>query len=156
VIRLSQLVGQRVLSRRDGGFIGSIRKMLLDPSRGAISRAALEAPIGGTLMLEWSAVVEVGSDAVMIASDGALGRPAGERDELLLGGRLDLIGKTVLTDEGDSLGELEDVDLDELSGRVVRLHLPGQVVTPGRFVALGPDALIIAATSAISTAASTR
>lgn len=154
MIRHSQLIGQRVLARDSGQFVGSIRRLLLDPQRGAVTAAQLEAPVGGTVILDWSKVIGLANDAVM--ADGNATRPAAdEREEQFINGRLEAVGKTVLTDAGDALGELDDFELDEVSGRVLRLHVPAQVLTAGRFVAVGPDAVIIAATSATSTRAST-
>ncbi len=153
MIRHSQVIGQRVLTRSNGQFVGSVHRLLLDPARGAITSAQLEAPVGGTVILEWSKVVAVGKEGIVV-EDGTTRPPDGEREEEFIHGRLEPIGKTVLTETGDSLGELEDFEIDEVSGRVLRLQVPGQVLTAGRFVALGPDALIIAATSATSTTAS--
>ena len=155
MIRQSQLIGQRVLSRSSGQFVGSVRRLLVDAHRGAVTTAQLEAPVGGAVLLDWSKVVAVSRAALMV-DDEATRAPADERDQRFVNGHLEVVGKTVLTDEGDSLGELEDFELDEASGRVVRLLLAGQALTAGRFVAVGPDALIIAATSATSTAASAR
>ncbi|HVM31139.1 MAG TPA: PRC-barrel domain-containing protein [Candidatus Limnocylindrales bacterium] len=156
MIRLSQLVGQRVIAKGSGAQLGSIRHVLLDPQRGSITFAHLVTAEGRQLIMAWSSVTEVGVDGVFVHG-GEVARPAeGEQEKRLVGGELELLGKSVLTDEGDSLGELEDIELDELSGRVARLHVPGQAVTVGRFVTLGPDAIIIAATRPSSTAASAR
>jgi sporulation protein YlmC with PRC-barrel domain len=143
VIRLSQLIGQPIVARADGQRVGSIQRLLLDPGRGAISAALLEAPVGGALVLDWSKVVAVSQDAVLVEAVTATRHAEGDAELRLVSGQLELVGKRVLTAAGDELGELEDVEFDEHSGRVVRLHVPDQVLAPVRLVALGPDALII-------------
>jgi sporulation protein YlmC with PRC-barrel domain len=156
MIKLSQLTGQRVTAKGNGEQLGSLRRVLLEPERGSVTAAHLITPEGRQLIMPWSAVSEVGVDGIFVHA-GSAARPAeGEQEERLISGDLEVLGKSVLTDEGDSLGELEDVELDEKSGRVVRLVVPGQSVTVGRFVSVGPDAIIIAATRATSTAASAR
>jgi sporulation protein YlmC with PRC-barrel domain len=156
VIRLSQLIGQRVLTRGHGTLLGSIKRVLLDPERSAIDVAQLERPEGGDVIVGWADVVGV-ADAAVTVHDGNITRPVeGPREEGLVAGQLELFGKSVLNDRGDSLGELEDLELDEVSGRVVRLHAGGQAVRVDRFVSLGPDAIIIATTRATSRAASAR
>jgi sporulation protein YlmC with PRC-barrel domain len=143
VIRLSQLIGQRVLTRGSGELIGSVRRVLLDPASGAITLAQLDGPAGATIILEWSSVVAVGSHAVMVNDDAQTRTPIPESDTRFVNGEFEVLGKTVLTDEGTSLGELADLDLNEVSGRVTRLHLPEQAVAVNQFVAVGPDAVII-------------
>jgi sporulation protein YlmC with PRC-barrel domain len=153
VIRLSQLIGQRVVTRDGGHLLGGIERVLLDVGRGAISVAQLQPPTGGQVIFEWSAVAEIGRDAV-IASESRTREPEGELEQRLVRGELELMGKTVLTEEGSSLGELEDLEIDESSGQVIRIQLPNLVVPVDRFVAVGPDVVIIAATMANPTAGS--
>jgi sporulation protein YlmC with PRC-barrel domain len=156
VIRLTQLVGQRVVTAEGGALVGSIRRLLLEPHRGAFGAAEVETPEGRQKILDWRHVTGVTDDALLVRRDTVLRDAEGDRETDLINGRLDILGKTVLTEAGDGLGELEDVGLDEISGRVVRVHLPDQAVTVTRLVALGPDALIIATTNTSSRAASAR
>jgi len=153
MIRLTQLVGQRVLTREGSQLVGAVHRVLLDPGRGMIIAAQLQAPVGGHSILDWAIVESVGRDGVVV-SEARTREPEGEREQQLIDGRLELFGKSVLTEDGTALGEIEDIELDEVSGRVVRLHLPDQVLPLGRFVAVGPDVVIIAAPMASSAAAS--
>lgn len=155
MIRLSQLIGQRVVDRDHGRSLGGIQRLLLDTERGAFTAAQLQPPVGGQAIIDWSAIAEVGVDAV-IASRAQTRPPEDEREQRLVRGDLELLGKTVLTEDGTSLGELQDVELDEVSGRVVRLLLADQALPVDRFVALGSDVLIIATPIAGSTAAPAR
>lgn len=156
MIRLSQLIGQRVLTRDNGTLVGSVKRVLLDPGRSSVDVAQLERPEGGDVIVDWANVAGVAGGAITV-HDGETSRPVeGAREEALVAGQLELFGKSVLNDRGDSLGELEDLELDEVSGRVVRIHVGGQAVRVDRFVSLGPDAIIIAATRATSSAASAR
>lgn len=142
-VRWSQLVGQRVLARESGQLLGSLRRLLLDPETVTVVAAQLEGGAGGISVVDWSAVASVGPDAVMVGSAEAARDPRDERERQLLAGRLDLDGKLVLTELGDSLGQLEDLELEIESGRLVRLHVPGEVVDVDRIVGLGPDMLIL-------------
>lgn len=135
--------------------MGSVRRLLLDPARGVIIAAQLERPAGGDTMIDWPAVAAIGPDAVMVADDSVLRPARDEMEQRLAAGELDLAGKLILTEHGDSVGQLEDLELDEVSGRVSHLIVPGHSLPP-RFVSLGRDALVIAATNAAATAASAR
>jgi sporulation protein YlmC with PRC-barrel domain len=156
VIRLSQLIGQRVVQPDGLGMVGSLQRLLLDPGRSTVIAAQLERPEGGDVIMDWAHVANVTNDSVVVHA-GQVTRPAdSEQEQRLIAGQLELLGKTVLTQEGDSLGELEDLELDEISGRLVRIHAADHAVPVDRLVALGPDALIIATTRPTSTTASSR
>lgn len=143
MIRLSQLTGQRVLTRDSAQQIGSIRRLLLDPTAGTVAAAELEGVVGDGTILEWSNVASIGPDAVMVeAADAARGANS-EIEQRLAAGELDLAGKLVLDETGDSLGPLEDLEFDETTGRLARIHVPGHALPLDRLLAVGPYAIIV-------------
>ena len=142
-VRWSQLIGQRVLARDNGQLVGSLRRLLLDPDGPAIVAAQLDGGGGGTSIVDWSAVASIGPDAVMVERAASAREPRDDREQQLLAGRQELEGKLVLTEMGDSLGQLEDLEFERDGGRLVRLHVPGEVVDVERILAFGPDMLII-------------
>lgn len=144
MIRISNLRGQRVLARSTAQLVGSIGQLLVEPASGRVVAAGVEGVVGTATILPWDSVTAIGPDAVMVDSAEQLTEP-GTRP---LGFVTDLYafnGRPLLTDQGDSMGRLEDVELDEASGRVVALLVPGRSVPLERFVALGPDAVIVPA-----------
>jgi sporulation protein YlmC with PRC-barrel domain len=143
VIRYSQVRGQRVLAQQDAQMVGSVRRLLLDPSSVAVSGAQLEGVEGDATILPWNAVMSIGPDALMVESADVLRQAGDELGERLESGIFDLEGKLVLNDRGDALGQLEDIEFDERSGRVQRLMVPGHSLPLERMIAVGPDALII-------------
>jgi sporulation protein YlmC with PRC-barrel domain len=143
VIRYSQIRGQRVLAHQDAQLVGSVRRLLLDPASTAVSGAQLEGVEGDATILPWNAVVSIGPDALMVESADVLRQPGEELGQRIESGIFDLEGKLVLSDRGDALGELEDIEFDERSGRVERLMVPGHSLPLERLIAVGPDALII-------------
>jgi sporulation protein YlmC with PRC-barrel domain len=147
VIRYSQVRGQRVLARDDARLVGSVRRLLLDTASVSVSAAQLEGTEGDATILAWNAVVSVGPDALMVESAGVLREPGPDVTERIESGTFDLEGKLVLSDRGDALGQLEDIEFDERSGRVTQLLVPGHRLPLERFVAVGPDAVIVPARS---------
>lgn len=145
MIRLSQVRGQRVLARADAQLVGSVRRLLVDPAGMKVDAAELEGVSEEATILPWEQVVSVGPDALMVEQAGVLQPPSEDVTERIAGGVYDLEGKKVLTDEGDSLGQLEDVEFDEHSGRITGLRVPGHSLAVNRLVALGRDALIVPA-----------
>lgn len=143
MIRLSQLTGQRVLTRDGARQVGSIRRLLLDPASGTVVGAELEGGVGDATMLDWSSVASIGPDAVMVETDDVVRVAQSDVERRLAAGDLDLKGKQVLHEGGDSLGPLEDLEFDETSGRLARLHVPGHALPMDRLIAVGPDAIIV-------------
>lgn len=145
MIRLSQLRGQRVLTRSTAQLVGSIDRLLVDQATASITHAQLDGVAGIATILPWSAVASIGPDAVMVDSAEVLQPLDPGSDSRQLSDGFVLQGKQVLNELGDSLGPLEDIEFDAASGRIVRLQLPGRSLPLERFVALGPDALIVPA-----------
>lgn len=145
MIRYSQLRGQRVLARADAQLVGSVRRLLLDPASMSVSAAQLEGVEGDATILPWNAVVAIGPDAVMVESAEVLRAPGAELEARIGEGIFDLEGKQVLSDRGDSLGQLQDIEFDERSGRVTQLLVPGHSLVLERFVSIAPDKVIIPA-----------
>ncbi len=143
MIRFSQVRGQRVLARDDARLVGSVRRLLLDPASVSVNAAQLEGVDGDATILPWQEVVSVGPDALMVESATVLRPPAEDLAERIERGIFDLEGKLVLSDRGDALGHLEDVEFDEQSGRVTQLRVPGHALPLARFIAVGPDAVIV-------------
>jgi sporulation protein YlmC with PRC-barrel domain len=143
MIRLSQLTGQRVLTRDGARQLGSIRRLLLDPARGIVVSAELEGGVGEATMLDWESVASIGPDAVMVESEDVVRGAQSDIEQRLSTGELDLRGKQVLDEGGDSLGPLDDLEFDEASGRLARIHVPGHALPMERLIAVGPDAIIV-------------
>jgi sporulation protein YlmC with PRC-barrel domain len=142
-VRWSQLIGQRVLAQDSGQLVGSLRRVLLDTQTAAVTAAQLEGGGDGSSIIDWSAIAGIASDAVMVARADVARDPRDERERDLVAGRIELVGKLVMTEMGDSLGPLEDLELEVETGGVLRLHVPGEVVEIERILALGPDLLIL-------------
>lgn len=143
MIRLRQLKGQRVLTQSGAQNLGSIRRLLVDPSRSAVVAAELEGVIGEDTILEWPSVASIGADAVMVESVEVVRGPRSDMEQRLAAGELDLDGKLVLDEGGDALGPLEDLEFDEDTGRIMGLRVPGHTLPIDRVLAVGPDAIIV-------------
>lgn len=142
-LRWSQLVGQRVIARSSGQLLGSMRRLLLDPEVPAVTAAQLEGGPSGQSMLDWSALASIGPEGVAVEAADSAREPRTERERQLMAGRFEILGKLLLTELGDSLGAVEDIEIDALSGRLLRLHVPGEAVDIERLLVFGPDMLVI-------------
>jgi sporulation protein YlmC with PRC-barrel domain len=132
------------MSASTAQLVGSIGRLLVEPASGRVVAAGIEGAVGPATVLAWDSVSAIGPDAVMIESFDQLTEPGGQPSGALTD-LYELNGRPVLTERGDSMGRLEDVEVDEESGRVVGLVVPGRSLPLERFVALGRDAVIVPA-----------
>jgi uncharacterized protein YrrD len=146
MIRISKLKGQRVLARSTDQLVGSIGQLLLEPASARVVAARVEGAVGTATVLPWDSISAIGPDAVMVESAERLTEPTAQTVGVVTD-LYALSGKPLLTEQGDSIGRLEDVEVDEASGRVISLLVDGRSVPLERFIAVGPDAVIVPAPS---------
>lgn len=116
--------GRPILSLESAVHLGTLEHYILDVARGSIS--ALATTVGKqTLLVDWSRIRSFGPDAIVIGSEADL-RPAdSDREIQTLNGKLTLIGRAVLSDQGTRLGILDDASFEEASGFLTLLHVDG-------------------------------
>ena len=84
-MRLSELVGKRIVNIYDGGVLGTVgdSDLLVDPETGMIS--AIILPSRGIryrpgdrrqLVVPWEAVRKIGSEVIVVEMDGLYGNKA--------------------------------------------------------------------------------
>ncbi|NML49241.1 PRC-barrel domain containing protein [Streptomyces sp. R302] len=133
LIRAGDVVGRPVLTLH-GDAIAQVKDVVVDPETGRIraftlsGRGLLSGPLKEAI--PWSAVHALGRDAVMVADRNALREGA---DRVAgAGGGANVLGRRVLTHEGEDVGKVTDVVLDvtadeaRLVGYEVRLDRHGE------------------------------
>ena len=112
--------GRKVVSRSSAKELGAVSHLLVDAQQVRI--AAIVIGRGNKAQLaEWAQVSGFGPDAVMVVDDGALRPPADDRERAAAEGKLELVGKRVLSERGNELGELDDVTFDADTGALEEL-----------------------------------
>ncbi|MFN2606641.1 MAG: PRC-barrel domain-containing protein [Acidimicrobiales bacterium] len=144
MIRLRDAVGRSVVARDTAETLGSLHGAVVDaPSRRVL---ALQVGKGHKARLaDWAAVTGLGPDAVVVESEGRLREAATEREQRVLKGDVALLGGRVLTDRGDVLGTLDDVEVDEATGDVLALVAGGTTVAADGLRSIGGYAVVVAA-----------
>jgi len=144
VIRLREAVGRRVIARDTAEPVGQLHGIVVDPAGRRVTAVQVGKGHKGRFV-DWSAVTGLGPDAVVVDGEASLRAAAGERENQVLKGDLPLLGHRVLSDTGDVLGPLDDVEIDETTGEVVALLTGGETIVASRLRSHGGYAVVVAA-----------
>ena len=134
-MHLSELKGRRVVSRATAETLGDVSDLLLSVNPSAV--AALTIGKGRKAgHVGWANIVGVGPDAVIVTDDDAAAEPIEGQSP---------IGRLVLSELGNAVGGVTDVEFDETNGTLISLATESALVEGDRLVADGPYAIIVSA-----------
>jgi len=146
--RGKSIVGLRVISEADGSEMGSVRDLVFDHQAGAVLALVLsEKGLFGlvkTQVVPWDQVLSVGEDAVMVQSAASkIAAPDVPHIKAVMERQATFAGTHVLSADGQDLGVLSDLQLDEATGRVLGYEVSGGLVSDAlsgkRFLPASPD-----------------
>lgn len=140
---LARTVGSDVVSRATAENLGAIGAAVLDvPSRRLV---AWQIGSGRKAQIaEHSAIHGIGEAAVVVEQDSSV-RPAASPEEVAtVKGDRPLLKARVITDAGEDIGPVEDVEFDPDSGVVHTVTVPGGPIPVDRLRGLGSYALVVA------------
>jgi uncharacterized protein YrrD len=145
VIRLSEADGRPVLSRESAERLGELMHVVVDASTRRITALHVGGRRRRARMVGWADITGFGPDGIVVAGDGALRPPGDDRERAAAGGDLDLDGRLVLDDRGDSQGTLSDVLFDGDSGEVGAFVCGERTIPAERLRGIGPFCVIVRA-----------
>ena len=118
--RFSDAVGRKVVSRESAEELGTISHLVVDPA----TRRVTSLVVGKRRRargVEWGRLSGMGPDAAIVEADDALHEPADDREHAAAGGKLELLGKRVLEETGNELGNIDDIVFDSSSGELLQI-----------------------------------
>jgi len=80
---------------------------------------------------------------VIIHRSASVRASADDREQRTADGELDVLDKRVLTDTGDELGAVEDVEFNPMDGHLQQLTMDGRTLTPDRLLGIGSYAVMV-------------
>lgn len=141
-VNLSELYGRSVLDVSSATTIGTVRYGVVAEREGRVKGLVLDGTPSEGSILAWSTIKSIGPDAVTVETPDELRQPA-EGEEQASKGDLDPIGKRVLTDAGEALGELTDLRVDEDSGTVEEVTIGAERLDGSSIMGSGEYAVIV-------------
>lgn len=134
-MHLSELRGRRVVSRSSAETLGTVSDVFLTLGPPTVSALYIGKGRKGE-SVPWSQIVGIGPDAVVVTDDESANAEAEGASPS---------GRLLLSELGNAVGAVTDVEFDESSGQLISLATEAALVEGDRIIADGPYALIVAA-----------
>jgi sporulation protein YlmC with PRC-barrel domain len=143
----SDLKGRKLVDTTSADTVGKVDGFLLDPAtRSVVALEFKKTDQGSTVA--WGDLTGVGADAVTVAGTGVLVDPEGRLADLATKDG-QVLKKRVLSDAGEDLGPVHDIDLDPQSGALLELIVGDKKhrhsVAGSRLLGVGSYAVVVTA-----------
>ncbi|MGA8846228.1 MAG: PRC-barrel domain-containing protein [Nocardioides sp.] len=143
----SDLKGRKLVDTSTADTAGKVDGFLLDPaSRSVVALEFKKTDHGSTVA--WSDLTAVGSDAVTVAGASVIVDAEGQLADLATKDG-QVLKKRVLTEVGEDLGKVHDIDLDPQSGALLELIVGEKKnrhsVAGSRLLGVGSYAVVVKA-----------
>ena len=144
MMRLRDAMSRSLMARDTAEPVGQLHGAVVDAATKRI--VALQVGKGHKARVaDWSSITGIGPDAAVVDTAASLRAAAGEREERVVKGDITLLGGRVLSDRGDVLGALDDVEFDEETGQIEALVCGGATIPAARLRSVGGYAMVVAA-----------
>lgn len=131
----------KVVSTSTAETLATVSGFVVDAGKRQVVAVTVKGTKAGDV-IEWPAITAFGADAVTVPSETAFTTASGPvRD--LAGRDHRMMGKFVLSTDGDALGEVTDVEFDGATGRISFVMVDGAPMAGDRLVGLGRYAVVI-------------
>jgi uncharacterized protein YrrD len=143
-MRFSECLHHEVVSTATAATLGRVDGFVVLPAPGRIVALRLGKTPAKDMLLEWSQLSAFGPDAVTVSSPEGLRTARSEVEQALADSSRDLLGKTALSEAGDGLGTVTDVEFDPATGAVLTIMTDRQNMAGDRLIGLGEYAAVFA------------
>lgn len=155
IITHNHMVGLPVIDVENGFRLGSVEDLIVNASRSEVEGVVLRTGTfkkGSVIYLK--NVHSFGLAALMV-KNASSAKPLPGCEELLKrhGKEGSLVGKKIITVEGEELGEVEDFSFNGVTGKILFLSVSGGIIDralhgtsilwPDIIKSIGPDAVIV-------------
>lgn len=131
----------KVVSTSTAQTVAKVTGFVVDvPNRQVVAVTVKGTKAGD--VIEWPAITAFGVDAVTIDSEGAITTSSGTVRELAAKDHR-IMGKLVLSADGDARGKVTDAEFDGTTGQISFIMVDGAPVAGDRLVGLGRYAVVV-------------
>lgn len=141
-MRFSEAHGRKVMSTATAETVGKVDGFLVDPVTRSVAGLRLKKTPGDRDTVAWADLTAFGVDAVTVTDVDRFQVPEGRLAELQGKEQL-LLGKRLLEESGDELGEVEDVEFDAATGALTVLRTKTEEIDAARLRGIGSYAVVV-------------
>ncbi len=134
--------GRKVVSRASAKELGSVSHLLVNARQRRVAAVIIGRGKKAQLV-DWAQLTGFGPDAVMVTDESALRSPSDDRERMAAAGKLELLGKRALSEQGNELGELADVTFDADTGVLEDLLIGSRRVPARSVLGSGTYAVVV-------------
>jgi sporulation protein YlmC with PRC-barrel domain len=142
MIRFSDISGNPVMDTATATAVGKVQAPIVDPVVQRVVGFRVKKSKGPGDVVLWGGLAGLGPDALTVDSAQRLAAAPKELEQRA-SSKLDLLGRTVLTEHGHDLGKVRDVEFDPADGRVTSLILKEAFVDGERLLGIGSYAVVV-------------
>jgi uncharacterized protein YrrD len=142
MINARDAIGRPVLSRASAEELGEVRHFVTDAAERRIADVVVRNGRSDALV-PWAAITGFGPDAVLVEDASSLRAPESDADKADVAGRRDPLGKVLLNDQGNSAGDVTDLEFDESSGALHSVRVKDLTVEASRVRGVGSYAVVV-------------
>ena len=135
--------GRKVVSRATAHQLGTVSHLLLSADCRHVAAVILGKGKKASVV-DWPQLT-FGADAVMVNDEAALRKPADGREQAAADGKIELLGRRILSETGNELGTVADVIFDPATGAVELVDAGHRNVPAGSILGAGSYAIVVAA-----------
>jgi uncharacterized protein YrrD len=136
--------GRKVVSRSTAEALGELSHMVIDSTRRHVSAVVVSKGKKHAFVVDWEHISGFGPDAVMVESEDILRPPADDHEQEAVDGKLELVGKRVLSERGNEHGSITDVEFDPDSGDVGSVLVGEERIPATDLLGVGSYAAVLA------------
>jgi uncharacterized protein YrrD len=142
--RFAAAMGRKMVSRASAEQLGTLSHLVVDVPKSQVTSLVMGKGRKARLV-DWDQVSGFGPDAIMISDESAQHEPRDDHESAAADGKLELIGKRVLSDMGNELGQVTDVVFDPASGAIETLVIGEREVAASAILSAGSYAVVVKA-----------
>ena len=136
--------GRKVVSRATAEALGELSHMVVDSSRRHVYAVVVSKGKKHAFVVDWEHISGFGPDAVMVKSEDTLRPPADDHERETVDGKLELVGKRVLSERGNEHGSITDVEFDPDSGNIGSVLVGEERIPATDLLGIGSYAAVLA------------
>lgn len=141
-MRFSEAKNRKIISTSGANTVGRLNEFIVDPRTAHVVALKLKKAQGKGNTLSWNHLKSFGQDAIIVESADMI-RPAEGDLATLCDKRRRVLGKRILTERGEQVGKVRDVEFDPDSGQVRAIITENGEIEGPRILGLGSYALVV-------------